>query len=87
METMGGTYFDATHGWLLYVDAGYLASNFLMAMFVAWRSRHLPSVFNAKTEIFTAGVVNGIANLVFGDGIAAADMSRLSPNLMTVQLS
>jgi hypothetical protein len=53
------TCWELTHSWLFYVGAGYLALLFLLAMYVAWCSRHLPSAFNEKNEIFTTGFING----------------------------
>jgi 7 transmembrane sweet-taste receptor of 3 GCPR len=67
--------------WVAFFGPGYLATMFVIAMYVAWCSRHLPSVFNEKDAVFKAGFVNGVIVIVITVGLSFSDIPQVSPSL------
>jgi hypothetical protein len=67
--------------WVTFFSAGYLASMFILAMYVAWCSRNLPSAFNEKDAVFKAGFMNGVIVIVITVGLSFSDLPQISPNL------
>jgi 7 transmembrane sweet-taste receptor of 3 GCPR len=72
--------------WVTFFGAGYLALMFILAMYVAWCSRHLPSAFNEKDAVFRAGFLSGIIVILVTVGLSYSDIPEVSPNL-TVSLA
>jgi hypothetical protein len=67
--------------WMTFFGGGYLAAMFVLAMYVAWCSRNLPSAFNEKDAVFKAGFVNGVIVIVVTVGLSFSDIPQVSPNL------
>jgi len=51
---------DANGRWALATGIGYAALVYLIAVFVAWISRSLPSAFNEKDQIFHAATISTV---------------------------
>ena len=81
-------------GWVMLFGSIYLVCMFILATYVAWCSRNLPSAFNEKDAVFKASFLSGLTVIVISVGIAFSDIATVSPNvtsslaiLMTVGVS
>mmetsp|Transcript_32018 Transcript_32018/g.52909 ORF Transcript_32018/g.52909 Transcript_32018/m.52909 type:complete len:730 (-) Transcript_32018:42-2231(-) len=68
------------HWWPILVSVIIVIMLFLMAVFVAYICRDLPSLFNEKAQIFKASWINFIVLLFTGTMIALTDFATTSPN-------
>jgi hypothetical protein len=67
--------------WPIYVAAVMEGFLFLMAVYVAYVTRDLPSIFNEKRAIFTAAIICGVVNFGVIALIYISDSNTMSPNL------
>lgn len=77
------TCYKADGNWVYYSGAGYMAAMFILAMYVAYISRQLPSAFNEKDEIFRAALFSGLVTVVISVFLAFSDGPTTSPNIST----
>ncbi|KAL3936771.1 MAG: hypothetical protein SGARI_002413 [Bacillariaceae sp.] len=80
--------------WILLFGSIYLAFMFVVATYVAWCSRNLPSAFNEKDAVFKASFLSGIMVVVISLGLSFSNIPEVAPNvsasleiLMTVGVS
>jgi hypothetical protein len=55
---------DEGFRWLKYTGVLILALMYILAVYVAWCSRYLPTAFNEKDQIFRAATINGVVSLL-----------------------
>ncbi|KAG7338400.1 7 transmembrane sweet-taste receptor of 3 GCPR [Nitzschia inconspicua] len=67
--------------WVTFFSGGYLAAMFVLAMYVAWCSRLLPSAFNEKDAVFRAGFISGLIVIIITVALSYSDIPEVSPNL------
>jgi hypothetical protein len=68
-------------GWVKLFGSVYLAAMFVVACYVAWCSRNLPSAFNEKDLVFKASLLSGITVIVISVGIGYSELPEVSPNV------
>jgi hypothetical protein len=50
--------------WFIYTGYLILALMYILAVYVAWCARYLPTAFNEKDQIFRAATINGVVSLL-----------------------
>jgi hypothetical protein len=80
------TCYRPDNGWVYYTGLGYMAAMFLLATYVAYVSRHLPSAFNEKDEIFRSAFLNGCLTVGVSVFLAFSDSAVTPPDLSTTLL-
>ncbi len=68
-------------GWVMNFGAGYLAAMFLLAMYVAWCSRNLPSAFNEKDAVFMSAFLNGLIVAITAVCLNFSNEPETPPNI------
>ena len=69
--------------WALYVGAAMLAMMHLLACYVAYCSRSLPSAFNEKEQVFTATMINVVVSICLLGLLGFFDIGQADPNIAT----
>jgi uncharacterized membrane protein len=72
---------DTNENWLVFFGALMEGFLFLVAVFVAYVTQDLPSIFNEKEAIFAAASFSGLLLFVVLVLLFVADTNRLSPNV------
>ncbi|KAL3908839.1 MAG: hypothetical protein SGILL_008327 [Bacillariaceae sp.] len=69
--------------WALYVGVGMLAMMHLLACYVAYCSRTLPSAFNEKEQVFTSTMINVVVSVCLIGLLGFFDVGKSDPNIAT----
>jgi uncharacterized membrane protein len=72
---------DTNENWVVFFGALMEGFLFLVAVFVAYVTQDLPSIFNEKEAIFAAASFSGLLLFVVLVLLFVADTNRLSPNV------
>lgn len=78
------TCYSPGYRWDLYAGIALMAFMYLLAFYLAWCTRKLPSFFNEKDQIFRAALVNGIVTLFLVVMTAFFDVTDADPNITAV---
>ena len=69
------------HSWPLYTGAIFVGMTYMLAFYVAWCSRNLPSVFNEKEQVFRSALISGLVSFILLGMVAVFDLADADPNV------
>jgi hypothetical protein len=67
--------------WLTHTGYLILALMYILAVYVAWCSRYLPTAFNEKDQIFRAATINGVVSLLVIVLLVVTDLPTSNANV------
>jgi hypothetical protein len=71
----------APQNWPLYAGSIMLGLTYMLAFYVAWCSRNLPSAFNEKEQIFRSAFISGLVSFILLGMVAVFDLADADPNV------
>jgi hypothetical protein len=69
--------------WALYIGVAFLTLMHLLACYVAYCSRALPSAFNEKDQVFTSTMINVVVSVCLVGLLTFFDIGEADPNVST----